>query len=207
MDTLVCSYCGVEKSMDQFPLYEKKQWKICIDCKRKKSLEWHYANRDRALQTKKKRNDSWYSDPSNRERARARQRKYHREHREQAEAYRDAFYSDPSNRETKRARDRQYAKDNPEGFRRRNAKRRALKKQVLHEPWTHSEIAAQGTGFCPYCGKEIGLIYDSNIMHIDHVIPISRGGPDLVENLEPVCAKCNLAKNDKTKEEFLNEKQ
>jgi len=48
---------------------------------------------------------------------------------------------------------------------------------------------------CPYCGEPA--------THIDHIIPLSKGGTHTWDNIEIICKTCNFAKNDKTKEEFL----
>jgi 5-methylcytosine-specific restriction endonuclease McrA len=42
---------------------------------------------------------------------------------------------------------------------------------------------------CIYCGAKAE--------HLDHIIPISRGGLHKVGNLAPSCAKCNLSKSAK----------
>lgn len=46
---------------------------------------------------------------------------------------------------------------------------------------------------CKLCGKympdEVGL-------HIDHIIPISKGGKTIVSNLQVLCSKCNGHKSD-----------
>lgn len=38
---------------------------------------------------------------------------------------------------------------------------------------------------------------DWHDLHIDHVIPESRGGPTIVENLQVLCQKCNLKKGNR----------
>lgn len=43
---------------------------------------------------------------------------------------------------------------------------------------------------CVYCGAPSE--------HVDHVVPVSRGGSDSLHNLVASCAKCNLTKSDKT---------
>lgn len=43
---------------------------------------------------------------------------------------------------------------------------------------------------CQYCGKRPPEV----ILHIDHIIPVSKGGEDEIENLLTACADCNLGK-------------
>lgn len=49
---------------------------------------------------------------------------------------------------------------------------------------------------CVVCGSE-----DS--FHIDHKIPLFRGGKTVINNLQVLCSKCNLQKGAFTTEEFL----
>ena len=42
---------------------------------------------------------------------------------------------------------------------------------------------------CIYCNGK----YE----HLDHIIPISKGGSHTKNNLAPSCAKCNLSKHNK----------
>lgn len=35
-------------------------------------------------------------------------------------------------------------------------------------------------------------------LHLDHVVPLSKGGPDLITNVKPSHARCNLAKSANT---------
>lgn len=41
-------------------------------------------------------------------------------------------------------------------------------------------------------------------LHIDHVVPLSAGGPHIIDNLVPACKTCNLKKGKKSLQEFLN---
>ncbi|MEU5149753.1 HNH endonuclease [Streptomyces yangpuensis] len=38
--------------------------------------------------------------------------------------------------------------------------------------------------------------------HLDHVIPLSKGGTDTESNIVPACQHCNLSKGAKTLEEW-----
>lgn len=47
---------------------------------------------------------------------------------------------------------------------------------------------------CRYCGLSMN---EGAILHVDHVIPQSKGGPTTMENLVTACMDCNLGKSDK----------
>ena len=49
---------------------------------------------------------------------------------------------------------------------------------------------------CRYCGDEDGPF------HLDHVLPLARGGDDEATNLTVACARCNCSKGQKTLEEW-----
>ena len=53
-------------------------------------------------------------------------------------------------------------------------------------------------GMCYWCSKPIDLNAT-----IDHLIPRSRGGTDVNENLALCCRSCNAAKSNMTPEEFV----
>lgn len=47
---------------------------------------------------------------------------------------------------------------------------------------------------CQYCGKQ----FDSSELTLDHILPQSRGGKDIWENIVTACRKCNIKKANKT---------
>jgi 5-methylcytosine-specific restriction endonuclease McrA len=53
-------------------------------------------------------------------------------------------------------------------------------------PYRRSEVFARWGGMCCYC--------NAPAEHLDHVQPLSRGGRDVLSNVVPACADCNLAK-------------
>ena len=54
--------------------------------------------------------------------------------------------------------------------------------------------------YCVYCDEDLT---DKEI-HMDHVIPESKGGPTTFDNLQVTCRKCNLAKGVLSESEFTN---
>lgn len=47
---------------------------------------------------------------------------------------------------------------------------------------------------CMYCGK---TQLDGATLHVDHIIPVSKGGKTVEENLITACSDCNLGKSNK----------
>lgn len=70
-----------------------------------------------------------------------------------------------------------------------SSKRRALKMTFVKEAPTGKQLATVLLDPCIYCGAPAE--------HIDHCIPLSRGGEHNLENLVPSCAPCNMSKGSK----------
>lgn len=69
-------------------------------------------------------------------------------------------------------------------------KRVALRKKATVRPISVEEIKRiTRCGRCVYCGGK----YE----HLDHIVPLSRGGEHSAHNLIASCAKCNLSKSNK----------
>ena len=60
-------------------------------------------------------------------------------------------------------------------------------------------VKARDDETCQYCGKR-----DPG-GEVDHVLPLSRGGNDTLENLVWACQECNRRKGDKTPREWLKQ--
>lgn len=47
---------------------------------------------------------------------------------------------------------------------------------------------------CVFCGKSPATDFGTKL-HIDHIIPFSKGGQSILENLQTLCEECNLGKS------------
>lgn len=64
-----------------------------------------------------------------------------------------------------------------------------------------SKLFALQKGKCPCCNKSLGKNY-----HVDHIIPIAKGGKNIDSNVQLLRAKCNHQKNAKDPIEYMQSK-
>lgn len=97
-----------------------------------------------------------------------------------------------ANKERSLAKSREWQQKNPE----RNAARALrywARKQGSEGTFTFDEWRALCEKYdnrCLCCGKQVRLTPD-------HVRPLSKGGTNTIENLQPLCKSCNCSKRDK----------
>ena len=114
------------------------------------------------------------------------------------------------NRERAREISRSWDLKNPEYARERNNKsqrtRRAALAKVEKEEYTTEQVLEVYGSNCHVCSEQIDLEAPRRTgngegwrqgLHLDHVIPISKGGPDTLENVRPAHVMCNLTKGSK----------
>ena len=94
-----------------------------------------------------------------------------------------------------RERSRLWAESHPEEVRDRNRHRRARLAGVKHEPLTISDVAARDGWRCGICGERVDpRAKGASRKSLDHIVPISRGGPHTLENSQLAHFRCNSAK-------------
>jgi 5-methylcytosine-specific restriction endonuclease McrA len=129
-------------------------------------------------------------------------RAYRVHHRDRLQAKGRAYYARNAHRWTERQR--KAWRDAPEVMRakkraqyRRSAKlrengnryaheRRARMYAVAYEPFSRLEILVRDGGRCFHCGTELTGPWD-----MDHLVPLSRGGPHIRSNVVASCRSCN----------------
>lgn len=186
--------------------YRRQYRKANAEKVREQYSEWYKANAEaraeymkeyRQANKNKLRDQSRRWAMANSDKISGYRRKQYRNNKEkilasQADAYR-------ANPEKKREYAREYRKANPEKTRFWKARRRS---RLLNASGSHtaSDIRKQyrrQKGKCYYCHCKVGKSY-----HVDHVIPISRGGSNSPENLVIACQSCNQSKKDKLPHEW-----
>lgn len=133
---------------------------------------------------------------------------HHYKNRELANAKRRA--NRLKNLEKQMQHSRQWQKDNPEAARAIKANWRGKNRvEELARSKARADLVKQGNvpssaikelrkEPCNYCGE-----YFEGQMHIDHVVPIAKGGQHTLDNLVSACKPCNLSKADKLLDDWL----
>ena len=131
---------------------------------------------------------------ANKEKKAAYAKAYHEANKEKRAAYDKAWYED--NKEKRLAYGKAWNEANSEKVNERNSRRRALKVKAIPEHLRE----------CPFEKNRIIQIYKLRSLmteitgiehHVDHLWPLSKGGPHWSGNLQVIPASENLSKKDK----------
>ena len=145
---------------------------ICVKCKEMREFAWRVKNRPRKVATA----NAWRA--ANHEWAKASKRAWYAASREAVAAYFKA-----------------YNKANPEHARAQKHARRA-REMAADGRYSSSDIKrlldVQGVK-CAHAWCRASL--KAARYHIDHILPLSLGGSNWPSNIQLLCPKCNLTKN------------
>lgn len=194
-----CSYCREVKPLDQF-------------CHNKNMPDGHgYVCKPCAKEYQRKRSQL----PEVKEKHKLKQREYRADPkvREHYRLYMKEYNKRPDviERDNKRIRPPEqiahrrvlielWYKRHPDKLRAKWRRHRARREGAIG---THTEkdvkkLEILQKGRCWWCGKKLPKIY-----HVDHRIPLAKGGTDWPDNLVLACPNCNLSKSDKLPEEWI----
>jgi 5-methylcytosine-specific restriction endonuclease McrA len=119
--------------------------------------------------------------------ASAYRKNYYEMNRAEALQQRKTYYE--VNRERYAERERRRRQDKPEYFRQAEALRRSRKKHAVSQRWKVDHSLGYD-GLCWWCGTKL----EQHSTQVDHVMPISLGGPADETNEVLACVACNKRK-------------
>jgi len=113
--------------------------------------------------------------------------------------------------DSERARTSRYSKENPQKRSMWKRNRRARKLAVDSDKYLESDILHIYGIECHICQETIDLSAPRQVgttgwekgLHLDHVIPLAKGGSDTVDNVRPAHGICNVKKNDRDLESYV----
>ena len=166
---------------------------------RKRRRKWDAANPEK-VRAKRRRGRA-----KNAERIRDRERRRWAEQKEdRREAFRRWRKQNPPDPAKRAEIARRWSRNHPDKVREHTRDRRALRAAAFVATVTVADIARlmeRQRGRCPYCDRSIRDGY-----HVDHYVPLAKGGTHEPENVQLTCAACNQSKGAKLPEEFAQER-
>lgn len=151
-----------------------------------KAIAWNKANPEKVAEGMRR----WYVRNGDRQREKAREEyaanpEYHRE---MAREWR------LKNAEKHRENSRRWRRENPEKAAASTRNKKAMRRQApgRHTADDVAAILKRQAFKCVECGVSIKKRVDR---HVDHIIPLSRGGTNWPSNLQILCAACNMHKH------------
>lgn len=208
-----CKTCGSIKPLSQFPAQPRNKdgrSGSCRDCENKKRLAWVKANPERRAKTLakyeeknadkiKKSKEKHYQ--ANKAKIIARAAEWKRENPDAVSKSSAKRYEE--NRDRILKMNRQWVRINAAKMRSYCQKRRARIKGVggTFTMLDIEKLFSHQRGCCAICKLPLGKSF-----HIDHIVPIVRGGPNSPKNLQLLHQKCNQEKSYKDPISFMQSK-
>lgn len=222
-----CTKCGEVKALSSFSVSRGRVYSWCKPCAAKRAADrrrakpqteaekeqartrarrWYRENRERALANVKAHTaanrdairERLAKYRKDNDKLRAKKAAYYRANKEAAREYRAEYHR--KNAAQLIARVAEWRRQNPDAHRAQEALRRARKRGAGGKV-TKEQIAAIHAGQrgrCWYCSKSL----KRTGYHVEHRVPLSRGGTNGPENIVLACPPCNLRKGAKTPQEF-----
>ena len=207
----VCKSCHVDKSFDFYSIKKKKSGAVtyqtsCKACRAEAQRSARMSNRDAIRAADRKRREKRTAEQK------ARQAAYLAEWRKN-NPEKIALYRP---KKTIRSYSKQYYEKHKDKIKQ---KTRAYKKNNLDKcrEWRHNrekkmlrEILSTGIidklyklqkGKCTCCGIKLGDKY-----HLDHIIPVSKGGTNTDDNVQLLKDTCNMSKSARDPIEYMQSK-
>ena len=202
LTTKQCTKCNITKTISEFykqsnsPTGSKPQ---CKNCEKKYIKEYYQKNKDEMINYGKKH----YAD--NKELRKEKAKHYYQENKENIDKKYKKYYQKNKDEIACRTKKYQQSERGKLVYVNNTHKRRMILKCVsdgtlpdlIQTPLTLElqEILNLQNNKCFYCQCKISHVVGN--IHLDHIIQVSKGGTHSLDNIQWLCATCNLSKHNK----------
>ena len=193
----VCNKCKVEKSLKDFRLKKVrgtyKPNSVCKACESEQKKEHYLINKSSILNRRKEKRVT----PEAKEKRKKYLSKYLEENKKEIKEKLQKYYKENREQLLKKASECKKTKDGKISSRASSSKRRNASLDNADGTITkHSldTLLQIQNNQCFYCKKDLSLLTDREV-HLDHYIPLSKGGAHSITNVVWSCSSCNLQKN------------
>lgn len=155
-----------EKNEEHCKEYDHTRYANNAEQSKEATRKWNKENKDKKAANAKR----WKL--LNPEKVKASSINYYEKHKKQRQVY-----------------ERAWRQANADKLRERDHRRRAIKNNAdgSFTKKEFSELCIKHGNICVCCGEE-------KKMTIDHIVPLSKGGSNSIDNIQPLCLSCNSKK-------------
>jgi len=180
----ICTGCEISKDLEEFNKCSKSKDGRRERCKKCRKLEYQ-ENKEKILKRAKN------NYVNNKQKIQKYKKEYAQKNKDKLSKKLRKYYKDNKTRLVQKQKE--YYKNNKDIFLIASRKRKALKKSSSDGTITREslkELLQMQNNRCYHCDCEL-----DEKKHLDHFIPISKGGIDGMLNVVWSCARCNLTKH------------
>lgn len=201
IDQKKCIKCKSIKSINEFhksPNTADRLVNKCKKCVKDYGRERYAANPEKVKETNRK----WVA--ANPEKAKDRILQWRAANPKKVKKYSRKYYA--ANLEKARKANNKWQKENPEKMAAITRNRKAREKNAVgaHTAEDIQKILNQQGGLCNACGKKL-IRYRKKQYHVDHIVPLAKGGTNWPDNIQLLCPTCNLSKHARDPVEWARE--
>lgn len=193
-ESKVCSKCKVDKSIENYYLRGDRESQVrpqCKQCESNRAKNWYQKNQTHMAEYREKtkeRKAAWSKQYGQTEKAKQSKAKTREKNKEKRSKYNKAW------REKNKEKAAQHWRN-----------RRARLLGVASDNYSVQDLLELYGDRCHFCKNPIDLeaprkprfTGDESFyfgLHIDHIVPLVKGGDDTIQNVRPAHAICNLKK-------------
>ena len=189
----ICTKCKIEKELSLFNNTKKTKDGLCCFCK--SCISIYYVNYKEIKKEKR-----ILSRDKNKEKIAKKTREYYDNNIDKIKEMSKKYYLKNKEKLKQQRKKRNQTEKGKAVIFNYTSKRRTIKKDG---DVTTQEILKlkQNIKVCYWCNESL----KNKKIHIDHYIPLSKGGKHTISNLVISCEKCNLSKHNKDPFKFANE--